>query len=553
MTKDEIIKEIISGDYRHICARMLNGNPTYKDLYQELLLIILEYPEEKLLKIPNLNQAKFFIVRILCNMVHSSDSKFHKTYRGTVQLTSEQVADEEYNYNADKEIELLQNITEETIRDAPKLERDMFAIYQKLGTYRAIEAKTGIDHTFAYRTIERTKKRIRNKTKKVKVLLMTQESDDALKYHRQLAPHARLIKMHSEISVGQRRGYKEHEKIYEPCIDDMSDEQLREFNVIYFLRQLSFFPGRNKEIVDRCHRLGLKVILDIDDNWKLSSDHYMYERYKEKGTRNNTEEALRLVDHVITTTPFFADAIRPLNKNVTVLPNCINPDDKQFIPRHIDGPRIRFGWIGGVYHRADIESMDATFCKLAKDKDVRDDIQICLGGFNYPNQEYEAIEKTMSCNYDFRYSDSTYIEYMFNFTPTSEHISIDKPYRRLWAKDVQHYGELYNEIDVALVPLRDDKFNGCKSELKIVEAGWMGKAVIVSNVLPYSAYIKDGVNGMLVDPSRNNIDWYLAIKRLTKEPERRADMGAALQETIKTHFDMDKHNQTRADLYKSLI
>ncbi len=80
----------------------------------------------------------------------------------------------------------------------------------------------------------------------------------------------------------------------------------------------------------------------------------------------------------------------------------------------------------------------------------------------------------------------------------------------------------------------------------------MGKAVIVSDVTPYSEWIKDGVNGIKVNTNRNNIDWFLAIKRLTKEPELRKDLSLALQETIKKNFDMDTHNKTRAELYKQL-
>ena len=134
-----------------------------------------------------------------------------------------------------------------------------------------------------------------------------------------------------------------------------------------------------------------------------------------------------------------------------------------------------------------------------------------------------------------------------------EHISFDKPYRRLWGRDIHTYGELYNEIDVALIPLKDNTFNKCKSELKIVEAGWMKKAVICSRLTPYQEYIKHGVNGLLVSTARNNIDWFVNIRKLTCNPNLAKDMGEALHETIKTNFDIDVHNKTRLDLYKSLI
>jgi glycosyltransferase involved in cell wall biosynthesis len=171
-----------------------------------------------------------------------------------------------------------------------------------------------------------------------------------------------------------------------------------------------------------------------------------------------------------------------------------------------------------------------------------------------PNPEYDSIEKDMTCNYyEFRGSNSTYLDYLFTFTPTMEHISYDKSYRRLYAKDVFNYGDLYNEVDVCLVPLISNEFNRCKSELKIVEAGYMGKAVIVSDTEPYTSWIKHGVNGLKVKDSRNNIDWYVNMRKLILEPNLRKDLAAGLKETITEFFDMDTHNEVRAELYKSLI
>lgn len=532
---------------------MVGDGPLHKDLYQELLVTLLEKDDgyfSNTAKISSLNQVRYFTVGILYNMVHGNRSPFRKKYGigfekeyGPLELADEKTPD-----LAGEKIELM----ERALQGEHWFEKELLKKYVQYGSYSKLEAATKIDSTFAYRTLTKLKNRVNNKMKKVKLLLIAQRKDDALKYHRQITPHSRLVKIYGEeVEVSMRTSTPINERgEAEASIDGMTDEELSEFNIIYYLRQISFKGGNEKETIDRCRRIGIKVILDIDDNWRLSSDHRMYEAFRRASKQ--IEFTLSYVDHVITTTEYFANVIREFNPNVTVLPNCINPDDFQFVSRNIGSPRLRFGWIGGVYHRQDIESMDATFCKLYRDKDVKDDIQICLGGFNYPNPEYEAIEKAMSCNYDWRYTDSTYTQYLFTYTSTADHITYDKPYRRLWARDVKNYGGLYNEIDVALIPLRPDKFNGCKSELKIVEAGWMGKAVIVSDVNPYSEWIKHGINGLKVSPARP-IDWYLNIKKLAKEPNMIKDLAAGLEETIKTHFDMDKHNERRLQLYKSLI
>lgn len=551
MTRDEIIREIQDKEYFNICKKMVGGNPIYKDLYQELVITLLEYPEEKIFRIPNVNQAKYFIIGILCNQVHSNRSSFHKTYRTSIPFEERFIEKtEEYDYFTDKRIEEV----EKAIESEHWFDKELFKLYLNQGTYDNIEKKTGIDRSFVFRTIKKTKQRIINKLKKVKILLIAQKEDNALKYHRQISPHARLIKTHPEISVTKvEGGILPNGKKFEASIDQMPDETLKEFNIVYYLRQISFAKGNVQRTIERCHNLGVKVIMDIDDNWNLPTNHLMYNLYKDLDVKNQTEEALQKVDYVITTTDYFAEIIKDFNKNVVVIPNCINPDDTQFHSREIDNSKIRFGWIGGVYHKADIDIISENFCRIAKDKEVRDNYQICLGGFNFPNPEYQAIEKTMTCNYYFRYSDATYTNYLFTYTPTMEHISYDKNYRRLWARDVFNYGQLYNEIDVALIPLLQNKFNGCKSELKLIEAGTMGKTVIVSDVEPYSKWIEDGVNGIKINPNRNSIDWYIAMKKLIKEPQMRRDLADGLKETIMENFNMDVHNRVRADLYKSLI
>ena len=570
MTRDEVIKEVNENpEYLRICGKILNWNSLYKDLYQELLLILLEYPKEKYGPIPNLNQLKFFIVGIICRMAHSNTSPFYYKYKRRPDynelLFDEQNADD----SKTKAIEKIIGITgwdgDNPVFDHKekdwRVENYILGLYMQHGSFGKIAKSERVSRSYAHRSIVKIREKVMDKTKTVNILLITQNEDNGLKYHRQVAPHVRLAKTHPEIKFTNTKTENRIDgKKIEGSIDMMPDDILSEFDIVYYLRQISFQPGKVKETIDRCHRLGVKVVLDIDDYWRLGSDHLMYEHYKELRVVEETVSAIKQVDHVVTTTEIFAEKIRPLNPNVTILPNCINPDDTQFHPRDIESSRVRFGWIGGVYHKRDIDDIAENFCKLPKDKDVRDTYQICLGGYNtiiiqsgiIPNPEYHSIETSLTCNYHFRNFDQTYTEYLFKHTPTLEHISFDKDYRRLWAKDVYHYGELYNEIDVSLIPLLPSGFNRCKSELKIVEAGWMKKAVIVSDVEPYSKWIKNGVNGIKIVAGMNRIAWYLAIKKLIKEPNLRRDMAEALHQTIKDNFDMDKHNERRAQLYKSL-
>lgn len=62
-----------------MCAKICPDHTD--DLWQETLLILLEYNAEKLLTIYNNGKLKFFVCKILMNQAHSNTSPFHKNYR----------------------------------------------------------------------------------------------------------------------------------------------------------------------------------------------------------------------------------------------------------------------------------------------------------------------------------------------------------------------------------------------------------------------------------------------------------------------------------------
>jgi glycosyltransferase involved in cell wall biosynthesis len=258
---------------------------------------------------------------------------------------------------------------------------------------------------------------------------------------------------------------------------------------------------------------------------------------------------MQRVDLVTTTTEFFADAIRRLGiENVEVLPNCIDPLDPQFHDTTpTDSSLVRFGWIGGVHHRPDLEILRGTFSGFAKNRKAMVGMQFVLGGFN-PNREYLHIEKLITANYGLFRQDRGYIDYLLKYAEENPHYSLNKPYRRLWALPVTQYARMYNEIDVALIPLRSDKFSACKSELKLIEAGWFKKAVICSDTLPYNSVIKDDENGLLVKGGY----WSTEMKYMMDEGYRK-EQGEALHETVRERFDIDKWSKNRYELYKKLI
>jgi glycosyltransferase involved in cell wall biosynthesis len=134
-------------------------------------------------------------------------------------------------------------------------------------------------------------------------------------------------------------------------------------------------------------------------------------------------------------------------------------------------------------------------------------------------------------------------------------------YTRVWTKPVTSYAANYRLFDVSLAPIKNHIFNRVKSQLKVIEAGFYKKALIASNVGPYTIDLKhtlkngefgDG-NALLVDEHRNHSDWAKYMKKLIENPNYAYDLGQRLYETVKDTYDLNKVTKDRSDLYKSLL
>jgi glycosyltransferase involved in cell wall biosynthesis len=352
----------------------------------------------------------------------------------------------------------------------------------------------------------------------MKILIITDRILTGLNYHRQLLPHAHL-----------ERNYN-YEIVRYYSLDDVPEEELKTFQIVSFLRLIDF-KDRVEEIVTRAKKYGAKVIVDIDDYWILHKEHELRERYEKTNYEKYCLQGLSLADYITTTTEHFADEISKINKNVVVLPNSIDPDEPQFKINPTENNRMRFGWIGGLFHVPDVammyEGIKDVYKNIKSDK-----FQFCLGGYNEPNDQYQFMELILKggCN-----------------IPEG----IDKQYRRLWGKAANEYATMYNDVDVCLVPLRENRFSSFKSQIKIIEAGYFNKPVIVSNVQPYTADCKKD-NSILISPSKRNEGWGVAMKSLILNPNKGKDIAAKLNELVLSKYTMDVVNKKRHEFYQTL-
>ena len=101
-----------------------------------------------------------------------------------------------------------------------------------------------------------------------------------------------------------------------------------------------------------------------------------------------------------------------------------------------------------------------------------------------------------------------------------------------------------------LVPLDDNDFNRCKSNIKWLEYSSCGIPAIYSNLTPYNTCIEHMVNGCLVENREEK--WYEAIKFFLNNPEVMETIGKKAQSDVKNYYRMTKNASSYLQLFKNV-
>ena len=363
--------------------------------------------------------------------------------------------------------------------------------------------------------------------------------------------------------------------IYDVPMNNM--EFWKKYQIIAFHRSLSPDFEASHELIQKLNGMGIVTIDDIDDYWMPTKEHPIHDVIRFNKINEKITANLKVAKYVTTTTTIFADEIMKLNKNVVIFPNAINPNEPQFKEPTPESDRLRIGWLGGSSHLHDLQLLDQSFSKLAQ---YKNELQYVLCGFDTRgsvteiNQQtgehkkrdilpHETVwaqyEKIFTQNYSTVSED--YKNYLNMFTPDLYPSEMNEPYLRVWTKPVQSYAKNYSKFDVSLAPIKNHIFNRMKSQLKVIESGFYKKAIIASNLGPYTIDLKhcldhgnfvDG-NALLVDENRNHSDWAKFIEKLVKNPNMAKDMGERLYETVKDKYDLNVVTKARAEFYKSIV
>jgi processive 1,2-diacylglycerol beta-glucosyltransferase len=308
---------------------------------------------------------------------------------------------------------------------------------------------------------------------------------------------------------------------------------------------------------------GVKIITDVDDYWDLPHHHPSFRFYFEKKHKQQILKAIQLADMVICTTHPLRKKLLVYNSNVYVIPNSINPSEKQFKPKKVESEKVRIAWIGGSVHLEDLRLTRSLGGKLYNKNKGK--IQMVLGGYDPKIRDlntgeiivspeasvWSEYEKIITSNYDI--VSPQFKNWLFKYEDIDYPDQENEAYLRMWTRPITEYGKIYNHADIIYVPLKDELFSNMKSQLKIIEAGFKKLPVVTSKVLPYTLDIEHEKNGFLVEQKKAHKDFAKYIQRLIDNPNVREDMGNSLHELCLKKFNLKKNTKKRLNIYKTLF
>ena len=240
----------------------------------------------------------------------------------------------------------------------------------------------------------------------------------------------------------------------------------------------------------------IKLVLDLDDYWELPKHNAAHKYYKEVKSLEILE-SIKICDIIWTPSQYLGKRMSMVNPKAElyIIPNTLDLNHEQWKQKKKPSKEVRFGYLGAKNHVRDIN----------------------LISYNFEGKKMYSIDLD---DYPARFGAS--------------HAMSPLP--------IEYYGKLYENFDVSLAPLQGGTFNKCKSDLKVVEAGYTRSSIIASNTTPYKESIQDGVTGLLCSSPR---DWKNAIESMTKEKHR--ELSGNLNRYVKKHYDLDKLNKIRTE------
>lgn len=237
-------------------------------------------------------------------------------------------------------------------------------------------------------------------------------------------------------------------------------------------------------LIQRFHSQGKRVLFDVDDLvFDVKYAHLLIDSLALNGSSSQVMDqwfsyisrmgaAMKLCDGVIATNNFLASMATEFSGlPAVVVPNFLNSVQQQYSDTvylaksngafSCNGKRALGYFSGSPSHKLDFALVSSALVQLLEEDES---IDLVVAGYIEPEQSLSRFEDRI------------------HYYPFQDYVNLQK---------------LIASVDVNLVPLQDNKFTNCKSELKYFEAGVVGVPTVASPVFTYRGSISHGENGYL--------------------------------------------------------
>jgi glycosyltransferase involved in cell wall biosynthesis len=293
----------------------------------------------------------------------------------------------------------------------------------------------------------------------------------------------------------------------------------RDADILVFQRQLS------DSVLDFLYEqkaAGKKIVYEIDDDfWHLPVKNPVYRYYQADGLAR-LNRFIRAADVVTVSTEPLRQVVGAMHDHVVVLPNAVDPDLAEAIveSRRRDRARtpamVRIGWSGSNFHEGDLDCAIDALIMMAR----RPDVQLVFAGWVPERVRREVPASRLETH---------------PFVPTNNY----------------YHGLAALRLDIGVAPLRENRFNEAKSNLKYLEYSMFKVPTVASPIYPYARTITDGEDGILVKKNRYQ-EWLRQLTRLVEDRVERERLARNASATVRERFHLKTTVRGWLDLYSSL-
>jgi len=271
-------------------------------------------------------------------------------------------------------------------------------------------------------------------------------------------------------------------------------------------------------LVKRAKQKGIPVLFDVDDkvfdtsSIKLLSNSIAVSLNQEDLLNywfsyiGRIQEAAALADGFITTNDYLGRELNnKYNKDYCVIVNSLNQEQLQVSKimrdqkEYGEGNKFTIGYFSGTpSHRNDFKECWPEILHLLE---FYADIELVIVGF------LESVPE----------GDLLFRQGRIRLFPLVDFLALQR---------------LIAQVDVNIVPLLDNDFTNCKSELKYFEAAAVNTITAASPTYTYRHAIKNGENGFLCRPGQ----WYETLENIyLKKVDKVKICKAALDHTLQNY------------------